>query len=423
MNRPDDPFAQLDEPLEPSPEDLAQISGLNGHDPEKPKEEIKPPTIEAKPISSFTVPPDDDANCLLGNRFLNRGDGMIMVSSSGMGKSSMSLQGAVTWAFGLPFLGVKPNGPLRSLIIQSEDGDGDVGEVWESICFKMQLTPEQRVTAGQMVRVVTDRVNRGVEFLSELKRQIHTAQYDLVWINPLAAFMAGDGTTAETAGEFLRTGLNGVNKDGKFAYVIVQHTTKPPTGKDRSERRWHEVMYDMAGSYDIVGWARAIISIRPTETIGEFNMVLAKRGRRAGVTKKVQQGAGFRFEPTIEIPIKHSSEKMSVPGVKRELSVIFWEARDSDPTPDRKDENRGGRPKLHSIDNYLSIFPTEPKDAIPFATVFRLAKNVKPISSSSLFDLLSNAYSSGQISKNLSDPTLPRYYRKLPKDANAQIYS
>lgn len=334
--------------------DPSDEEAINGPDTEP---AVKPPTVAPRSINSFVVPPDDDPSVLLGNRYLCRGDGLVLVSSSGMGKSALSIQAAVMWSLGKPFMGIKPNGKLRSLIIQSEDSDGDIGEVWASICFKLGLTEQERVDAGDLVMIITDRTNRGPLFLAELRRLITAVKYDLVWINPLASFISGDATTQETTADFLRAGLNGINSACAFGYIIIQHTTKPATGKDRSERRWHEVMYDMAGSYDIIGWARAIISLRPTETQGEFNMVLAKRGSRAGVTKRIPHGVGYRLESTTIIPLKHCTEKMPVQGIKREVSVIFWEPREEGPEEEQVPDRSNGRPKKHSITDFISIFP------------------------------------------------------------------
>src|SRR5690349_14445158 len=92
---------------------------------------------------SFSIPPANDKSILLGNRYLNRGDGLVLSSSSGMGKSSMSHQMAADWALGLPFHGIAPNGPLRILIVQSEDSDGDIAEVWQSLKHVKRYTPAQ----------------------------------------------------------------------------------------------------------------------------------------------------------------------------------------------------------------------------------------------------------------------------------------
>ncbi|MDZ4345948.1 MAG: AAA family ATPase [Candidatus Binatia bacterium] len=370
--------------------------------------EIKAPALTPRGINEFLVPPDNDATILLGNRYLCRGDGLVMVSSSGMGKSAMAIQAAVTWCFGLPFMGIAPNGCLRSLIIQSEDSDGDIGEIWASICFKMNLTVEQRAIAHERVVIVTDRLNRGPIFLAELKRQVAAGKYDLVWINPLAAFLSGDATTQETAADFLRAGLNGINTPPTFGYIIVQHTTKPATGKEKREREWFEVMYDMAGSYDIIGWARSIISIRPTPTFGEFNMVLAKRGRRAGVTKKVPQGAGYRLESAIIIPLKHCEEKMKVEGVTRELPIIFWEPREE--SGEQPPEKLKGRPKANTSADFMAIFPVGLANARGVNELHREALKIKHLSKGSVYTIIDDAMAQRRIVCDSTNPKAPLYY-------------
>lgn len=287
------------------------------------------PKLKATPLSRFSVPPRDDRSVLLGNRYLNRGDGGIIVSSSGMGKSSLYVLAAVLWALGRPFFGITPNGPLRSLLAQSEDSDGDIAEVWISILHALQLTEAEIALVESRVIVVTDRVHRGQPFIAELRKQIEAHKPDLVWINPLVAFLDGDVKEASDAGRFLREGLNGLNANCEFGYIIIHHTTKPPNAKDAKERNWSEIMYDMAGSYDLIGWARFIISLRPTEEAGQFNMVLAKRGVRAGVTKEIEQGAGVVFEPSTTIPLRHSTELIDLPSGDR-IRSLMWHERDAD---------------------------------------------------------------------------------------------
>lgn len=379
-----------------------------------PVESVKPPTIVGRGIDSFVVPADNDRSTLLGNRYLCRGDGMVIVSSSGMGKSALSIQAAVTWCFGLPFMGIKPNGKLRSLIIQSEDSDGDIAEVWASICHKMNLTPEQRQFASEDVIIVSDRVNRGPAFMAELKRQVAASKFDLVWINPLAAFISGDATTQEATAEFLRAGLNGINADSAFGYIIVQHTTKPATGKDRSDRKWFEVMYDMAGSYDIIGWARCIMSLRPTDTMGEFNLVLAKRGSRAGVTKCVPHGMGYRHEPTNTIPLKHSNERMPIPGQTREMSVIFWEAREEVSGEEKAPEKPAGRPRKNSITDFIGIFPVGSKFALGVNDLLREALKIRHIAKPTLYSIIDEGMQKQIIVCDSSNPRCPTYYVRPP---------
>jgi hypothetical protein len=324
-------------------------------------------TRKGTPLTQFTVPPDSDSSVLLGRRFLNRGDGAVLVSTSGMGKSSMVAQMAALWALGRDAFGIPCNGPLRSLIVQAEDSDGDVGEVWASIAHMLKLTPAEVAQVTRNVRVVCERVLRGDAFLNSLRRQVEEFKPDLVIPNPLQAFMDGDVTDSQDLGRFLRGGLNSLNEPPTFAYIVVHHTTKPATGKDRAERLWHEVMYDMAGGAEIINWARAIMSLRAGKNEGEFNLVLAKRGRRAGVMRKVEQGAGFILEPMTTIPLKHSSERMELPD-GRTMPVIFWEGRDGDaPATPAEGASTGGRPAAYEFNHYRDLFPRPDEDGLPIA--------------------------------------------------------
>lgn len=70
---------------------------------------------------------------LLGNRWLCRGGGALIVAPSGQGKSVLTAQASILWACGRAAFGIKPSRPLRSLILQAEDDDGDIQEMGEII--------------------------------------------------------------------------------------------------------------------------------------------------------------------------------------------------------------------------------------------------------------------------------------------------
>ena len=368
---------------------------------------------QPKAIDDFRLPPDDDPSVLLGNRYLNRGDGMVLVSTSGMGKSSMDVQMAVRFALGLDFMGVKSNGKLKSLIIQSEDSDGDVAEIWESIRYKMALTDEQVAEAHRMVLIQTERVNRGQAFIDQLRRLVAKHQPDLVHINPLQAFIMGDVTEARDLGDFLRGGLNSLNEPATFGYIIVHHTVKPPRGRDKVILAWQEVMYDMAGGAEIINWARAIMSLRAAKEPGEFNLVLAKRGIRAGVTRQVEQGAGFREEIVTTIPLKHSTDLIDIPGRAKKLRCIYWEARTPTADDSSQVEPKGSESsKKYRFEDFLRIFPATRQSALGFRSLHRACVNMSTISIGTFHRLVKAAAKDGHIQEDASDPKTPKYWLK-----------
>lgn len=344
----------------------------------KPKMQLESPEFEEAPApgsslrapSSFLLPQDDDPNTLLGDRYLSRGDGAVLVGTSGMGKSSMSIQMAVLWALGLDFHGIKTAHPRRILMVQSEDSDGDVAEILHSIYHMLNLTDEDRAELDDRLKIVNERVYRGLQFFGELKKLIALHHPDIVFINPLQAFMDGDVTDARDLGVFLRERLNALNTPPSFAYMLVHHTTKPATGKDRADRLWHEVMYDMAGGAEIINWARAILSLRAAETEGTYNLVLAKRGRRAGVTRLSPQGAGFREESVTVIPLKHAGGFLAnLPGRKKDMPIIFWEGRAADPKAAAKPST--GRPEKYAFNDYRTLMPPKTSNGLDVALLHR----------------------------------------------------
>ena len=318
-------------------------------------------------FTDYEIPPDDDASVLLGLRYLNRGDGMILTSSSGVGKSSMSLQMAVHWALGRPCFGIPANGRLKIIIIQSEDSDGDIAEVWASIEYKMKLSKEEIEIVRKNVLIVSDRVSRGERFLHRTRRLIVEHNPDLVIINPLQAFIDGDVTESKDLGDFLREGLNSMNEPvPRFGWIIVHHTTKPASGKDKQERQWHEVMYDMAGGAELINWARAIMSLRACETEGDFQLVLAKRGKRAGVTKLVGEAPHAHYEAATKISLRHSKESIQLKTRKRPLSVIYWEDREDTPVDP---EAKAGRKPSRSLEEIRPFIPTHNQPPIPLPRI------------------------------------------------------
>lgn len=366
----------------------------------------KAPSSDAESFGAYEIPPDGDTSVLLGDRYLNRGDGLVFSGPSGMGKSSQIRQMMTCWALARDFHGIKPNGPMRSLEIQAEDTRGDVAESRVSLEHCMNLTDEEKRIVRERVLIKTERVRRGPEFVAELRKLVAKHKPDLVWINPLQAFMDGDVTESKDLGDFLRAGLNSLNEPATFGYVIVHHTTKPP--QDKADRSWSEEQYNMAGGADLINWARAIISLKAGAEPGEFNLVLAKRGVRAGVTKPTSEGSMIH-ETVTTIPLKWSKDEIELPGRKKRLKALFWEGRSPDVAISK---GPGGRPANHSLQTYLPIFPSSKEDARGINQLLREAKQIRPLGVSSFVRIIDEALEDGVIQVDTTDPKRPRYWVK-----------
>ena len=146
----------------------------------------------------FGYTPEDDASTLVGDRWLCRGGQLLLLGQSGIGKSSYTLQQAMTWALGMPFFGMKPRRPLRSLIIQAENDMGDMAEVVQGVMAYVVAGSKmiQRVALDELKRnIVVARVTAqtGEAFIEVVRELIaRHGPFDLVYGDPLLSFIGDD---------------------------------------------------------------------------------------------------------------------------------------------------------------------------------------------------------------------------------------
>ena len=351
--------------------------------------------------------PFNDPTVLLGptNRYICRGGKLVIVAPSGTGKSVTAYQSAACWAIGKPFLGLASAGPLRSLIIQAEDDEGDIGEVTASLSQAMGFKPADLELFRKNVRIVRDDTHTGMGFIPALRAYVRAFPADLVWINPLVNFCPGM-SEERVLSEFL-CGLNAVNEEHKFAYVVTHHTAKPPMPKDGGTRQAatspYARQYSAFGSSILTNWARAIINIEslPTDDSGRmFRFSFDKRGRRAGI---VQEGDGGKMETVTRIRARHSSQHVEIKG--RKFPMLMWEL-DAEATDEEnrkrekasEDGKLGGRPP--KFDQAKFQFRarrdagTEEK-ALTWTQVHNIQKAIAPISRSQMFDQMADLKASG----------------------------
>jgi hypothetical protein len=288
-----------------------------------------PLELVALPLADFKYPVNDP-DCLIGvkRRYLGRGGSLLIPAPAGIGKSSSSYQMAACWGCGRDFLGLDCVRPLRIVVIQMEDDRGDVGEVVESIRQGLQLTAAEWDTFRQNVRVIRNRKDIGNAFPLVLRQYVRHFRPDVVIINPLMRYCPGL-SKEEIAGPFL-SALDVLSSEFGFLTVAFHHTPKPPVeqpnqrGKGPQKRDAVDRQYTAFGSSALTNWARAIINITGVRgTPGQFVWQFDKRGSRAGLTKRVPAGAGWREEFTTEIRVQHSQRKITVEG--KEHAMILWE--------------------------------------------------------------------------------------------------
>lgn len=258
--------------------------------------------------------PEEDPSTLLGNRWVCKGGQLLLVGQSGIGKSSLTVQAAMTWALGRPFFGIVPKRELRCLFVQAENDTGDMAEIVQGVMTYVvaQSGMEQ---AGAVAKLKANTVfvrvtaQTGGDFIAVIRDLIRKhGPFDLVFGDPLLSYIGADISQQDVASHFLRQLCNPLAFEHGFAWVWSHHTGKPQSdSKARAHWNSNDFAYVGLGSSELTNWARAIAVLQTTKEDGVFKLLLAKRGVRAGVvddhrlpvTSIVMQhaAAGLHWEP------------------------------------------------------------------------------------------------------------------------------
>jgi len=252
--------------------------------------------------------PKADPDCLVGFRWLNRGGAALWAGGSGYGKSSLEMQFGIYWGCGKSCFGLRPVRPLKSLIVQAENDEGDTAEQLQGVIKGIEQIGDLDVTQKMDLikqNVVIYRVigKSGHEFLEFLDGLLQADRPDLVWIDPLFAFAGCDLLNPEKTGHFLREGLFPIADKRRVCLNVVHHIGKPPRDQNGKEPPMTEVDYQYLGfgTSEIQNAFRAVNILIPVKKGGGFKLVFSKRGERAGA--KDIDGEWSR-----EIFIEHSKE-------------------------------------------------------------------------------------------------------------------
>lgn len=261
---------------------------------------------------------DADPDSVLGNRWLCKGGSCLLVAQTGAGKSALCTQMALSWALGQQAFGIATKrGPLRSLIIQSENDEGDVSESVQGAVRSMGIPAESQLIDAIADRVLFCReaVRTGEDFGKLLRSMVIAHRADVVWVDPLLGFAGVDLSDQEQASHFLRHIIQPILSETGVILFSIHHTTKPPK-EQGGKTNLADLSYAGAGSAELANWHRAVMVLQKDATPEgqdeqpHYTLRLAKRGGRAGV-----KDANGDF--TRSIPLRHCK----IPG------VIAWERR------------------------------------------------------------------------------------------------
>ena len=242
-------------------------------------------------LDTFETPgaDKDDPDCLFQNRWLRRGACGAIVSTSGVGKSSFSMQAAAVWAGGQECLGVRPLHPLKIGIFQSEDDEYDVANFRDRIRIGLEKelgwTPEQIQQAESRVTFCALDGTTGERFVEHVREKQKLHHFDLIIINPLFAFFGGDLNDGDKMTTFLRHGIDPLIKadETKCGCIIIHHTGKP--NRDAMNQGDIFKAYLGSGSGEFTNYIRSALVLTPWNNgklAGVFDLIAAKHGDKLG---------------------------------------------------------------------------------------------------------------------------------------------
>ena len=232
----------------------------------------------ARTLDEFVRHSGDDPDELIKHRYLCRKGGLLLVGPTGHGKSSLAMQLMIKWALGQTVFGLEPTRPLKSLLIQAENDDGDLAEMKIGVFNGLNLSVEDQTAASANVLVSQETSKTGPMLCHEvLAPLLKTIKPDLLWIDPALAYLGGDMNNQKDVGVFLRNHLAPLIAKYNCAVIIVHHTNK--ISKD-PDKQMTDFTYMGAGSAEWANWSRAILALNKTDVDNLYELIAAKRGAR-----------------------------------------------------------------------------------------------------------------------------------------------
>ncbi len=254
----------------------------------------------AVPLCDLVTPAPDAADELLRTRFLCRGGAAFLIAQSGKGKSSLCRQFALSWGAGLSCFGITPARPLRQLLIQAENDQGDEAAFRDGIRASGMIPPAALHDAERRVFIVQLQDAAGDSFLARLGVLLSKHRPDIVWLDPLLSFLGGDANRQDIVSAFLRNGIQPLLTRHGCGCLIAHHTPKPMRATDKGGPA-DMGGYLGAGSAELTNWPRAVLTLECTAAGGVYKLRVPKRSKQLGWVD--QDG-----EPTDARLIAHSGD-------------------------------------------------------------------------------------------------------------------
>jgi hypothetical protein len=229
----------------------------------------------------------------------------------------------------------------------------------DGIIKGLGLTEDDAKAACDNVFICREDEFCGAAFLGRVRLLLAGHKPDIFWIDPALSYIGGESNSQKDVGGFLRNGLNPLLREFNCAAVVVHHTNKPPSGREKPTWAAGDFAYLGSGSPEWANWARAVLAVRAIGSHDVFELCAGKRGARLD----------WRDEHGEKSFVKHIAHA-------KEPGVICWHEAALD-----ERESTGGRPKNYDPEEILALLPPE---GLTTAEWTKLAKSELGVSESTL---------------------------------------
>lgn len=225
---------------------------------------------------------EKDESSLIGKRWLCKGKMAVLQGPTGVGKSSLIMQWAIRLILALGFFGIRPARAMKVLIIQAENDLGDMAEALQDMldAMKLGLADVDKLRSGLVI--INEDSKTSVAFTKFLEDKINEHRPDIVFVDPLLAYIGGDILKQEVASKFLRNDINPILRRTNALLIWVHHTSKPGGNANGKEPSAEQNKYSGLGSSELQNTCREVMNLSDLGD-GLFELSFMKRGGRLGL--------------------------------------------------------------------------------------------------------------------------------------------
>lgn len=264
----------------------------------------------------------DPQSHVAGEGWLRAGAGALLTGGTGMGKSVLAAQIAVSVAAGVPILGcLRVHRPARVLCVQAEN---DAETLQRDFCSLVEAIGADRATVQSNLCVIHAYGLAGDTFARFVWARLRQHKPALLVVDPYQAFIgAGDINQSETFLAWIRP-VDALLKEYRCALLLVAHTPKP---KERDNWHGREMVYMAAGSSVMANWARTSAELTTAgKDDARYKLGFSKNAERTGLVDENQrlirevfiEHSGNRHKPSWKI-----SEDQSPPSNSKHKDAII----------------------------------------------------------------------------------------------------